>query len=306
MIPYKYTLFFLGLVMLCSCSSEYTEYSEGFIPKSKIQCVFNGTKSSVKTSSANSQLKGEAAPPYISGVNLTVENIEYTVDDIDRQYNVNDNMLEVVVLDDITVGKNKITAKGVCENSPLNSCHYGVPKMNNDDLNERAQMYADYLKQIHPIYVDYTVEEPVVTDISANAEDNIINLSMVPMSHRLAVVLENPVDSKYILKISVEKEDGSVLVNTQDFVETGSQVALVINDDSAIGDENYTVKVNYFTKITGTEMLDRTISKTLEVRQGANITKLYSFSKEELIESNSNTLFTWKHMEENHSGEYLQ
>jgi len=248
------------------------------------------------------------APVYIAGVTLTADNTEYniaSVVNIVQTFNFASDVAtdgEDIVLTGLTVGTNSITAVGICDNTAENA-HYSVlSEATGGNLKEKADAYAEVLRGKQPIYAAYTEDNAVEKVISAG--DNAITVNMVTDNHRVAVVLENPDGSEYVLKIKIWEGDEDLFPLVDDFIEAGAQEAFVINNAEATGSKTYTVKVSYFTRVSH-ELMD-TITKTISVVSYDNITKLYQFSKDDLLEGEASTTFTWTPLEEKNSGEPIQ
>ncbi len=302
MITYKIYFLLLFCLLVFSCCSS--KYSDEQLPQGSVLFNIKGPESSIKGTTRQDRAN---IPDYIVGVVLKVENMEYDVKDVIEQYNYNqiEGDTNVIVLSNITFGTNKITVKGVCNNPPLNFYYKSIPKCNDYNLNKRAKQYGDVLKIIQPIYASYVIEKPVIKNISADINSNIVDINMVTQNHRVAVIIENSEDSNYILKAFIFGEDGTELLKSDDYIQNDDRHAMIINNTAASEDEIYTVEIKYYTKHSEVEMLNKTITRQISASKASNITKLYHFSKDNLLESNIDALFSWNSMKEIISGEYL-
>jgi hypothetical protein len=150
------------------------------------------------------------------------------------------------------------------------------------------------------------IENPIIKDISINDNNNLVNVNMITQNHRVAIVIENSGESNYILKVSVLGKDGSELLGTDNYIRINSQHAMIINNSNASGDKTYTVNIKYFTKDSEIEILEKNITREIRASEGSNITKLYHFSKNNLLESDSDALFAWDQMNDIISGETIE
>lgn len=313
----KLILPLLLVLLISSCSKEdmkVAELSDVKLSGVSLKCAIKGSENNSKNKTANVAYDRGDAPVYISGVTLTVENLEYDVEDVIKKFNFTDDEyssssnidIQEIVLNNLTVGENRITAVGICKNEPLNRYYKNIEKFDASTLKARANQYADYLVQLQPLHADYTGEKPLIKEISPDMDDNTVDIVMTTESHRLAVVVENAEDSEYLLKVSIETEGGEVLLSSSGLMGIDTQAAFVVNDDDAYGAKNYNLKIRCFTKKSETEIKDMTIVRPIAAQSRDNITKLYHFSKDELYTSSSDVSFTWNVMKENNSGEYIQ
>lgn len=304
----KYASSLFCVFFILSCSNDYTNSS---LLNVSLECSIQGIDIPVNKSTTKSQNESTAVPVFISGVRLEVENLEYEVANVFSDFYFKEpELVDLsgketfdVVLENVTVGRNRITARGICKNKALNSIYSNIEKCDAISLDDRAAQYGDNLKDLHHIYADYFNKEDVVKEITTN---NIqVSIPMVTDSHRLGVVVENTIDSEYLLKVSIQDEEGKLLLSSQDFMNIGTQDAFVINNNDAKGDKTYKVSVRYFTKGSKIEMQDKTIIRTINIGSKTNFTKLYVFSRDELLESSSSMSLSWKYIEDVNSGELL-
>lgn len=304
----KYILYIFLILSIFSCSEKIDEQ---VLPSVSLECSISGIVSASSTKTYNKTAVKASVPDFISGVSLTVENLDYDVSDavkslyfdsMDADVKVEENMLSLE-LNGIVVGRNRITAKGICKNEALSILYSDIDKFDAEDLNVRASQYADYLMQKHPMYANYFNKGEIIKQITTS--NNSVNIPMTSDSHRLAVVLENSTESKYLLKITVEDDLGNIVIASDDYIGIGSQIAMVINDNDAKGEKEYTVTVRCFSKNSNIEFPEYQKEKTIRISERVNSTKLYVFSKDELLESEGNFAFNWELMEEVDSGEIL-
>lgn len=308
----KFILYIFFISSIFSCSNEI---EEEVIPSVSMECSISGiisksTNKSISRSTTKSAIN-TSVPDFIAGITLIVENLDYAVKDATRtlyfdsmsdDIKIEEQTLSVK-LNDIVVGRNNISAKGICKNDPINKVYNVSEKFDASNLNVRASQYADYLMKIHPMYANYFSQGEIIKQITS--ENNDVSVPMTSDSHRFAVVLENSSDSKYLLKVTIEDNSGNVILGPDDFIGVGKQIAMVINNDDAKGDKTYRVNVKCFSKNSKIEFPEYQKEKTINVGERVSSTKLYVFSKDKLLESEGDFSFNWELMEEIDSGEFL-
>jgi len=291
------------VIFSVACSNEPHEMQ---LSNASLKCEIEGAE--LQSGLKSTYYRRGNAPVYISGVVLTAENTEYSVDDIVSEYTFNPDGQSVfdkdIVIEGLTVGNNIITAEGVCNSTAENKYYINVSRADGD-LNERANSYAVQLRGTQPIFADYKSENPLNVKIS-NSNNNTASISMVTENHRVVVVLENSYDSEYYLYMEI-LEDGNAtpLCSSSDVgnLPVGMQDAIVVNNENAKGSKTYTVKVTYYTKDSNMEV--GIITKTIVANAYDNITKLYHFNKGELEVGDAEAFMTWTPMEKDNSGETI-
>lgn len=302
----KWIILSLLVVLSVACSNESLELQQ--MSGASLKCKIEGSQ--LKSELKSSYAKRGSAPVYISGVILTANNTEYDVDDVVSEYTFNpegqSSSDKDIILQGLTVGSNTVSAVGVCNNSAKNKYYMDVDRADGD-LSERANSYSSKLKTLQPIFASYTSLNPVEVNIS-NGNSNSISIPMVTNNHRVVVVLENSNESKYNLSWEVlESDNTNPLVSSSQAGElpVGTQDAIVINSESAKGSKRYTVRVTYSTINSGVEV--GTITKTIDANAYDDITKLYHFSKRDLLEAEAEISFmTWTPMRDDNSGETIK
>lgn len=299
-----FVLFFM------SCSNDMNNVQ---LKDASLKCMIVGGEVEKDGGANNSALKSgyykrNSAPAYISGIVLTAENTEYEVPNVVRQFNFNPNGQgssdKDIVLEGLTVGNNEITAQGVC-NSPSQNNYYQNIGGTSGNLNERATNYSNNLLSIQPVYADYKSAHAANVVISNGG--NSTNISMVTQNHRVAVILENPSKSNYLLSFDIleQGKDNPLLSSGSNRRLTpGTQHAMVINDRNAKGNKRYIIRVNYYT--IGSGVWVGQITKTIDAAAYDNIAKLYHFNKGGLEVGNATiSWINWTPMDKITGGETI-
>jgi hypothetical protein len=262
-----------------------------------MKCLIDAEPMSVY-SGMKSYYKRGTAPSCQKSITITANNQEYTVPAVISTFVFNpagEQPTDLdIIMENLTVGSNEITATSTCGNEAKNAVYTDVAKPDIDDIDDRTDQYATDLLTKQPPHAPYREENPVIKVISTDNTKNDITISMVTDYHRLAVVLENSNDSQYLLKMQIEKgEAHEVLLATPDFVGIGDQVVFIINNDEAKFDIDYTVRIKHFTKDSEEELVEIEIEDVIETFAAQNRTRLYYFTKSTYQTGDASATITW-------------
>lgn len=287
----KWIILLSLVVFSLSCSNHH---NDELYSKASMKCLLSGE--SLSHNKVDYYKRGDA-PVCTKSITITSQNQEYSVPNVVTTFTFNpageqDTDLDII-MKDLTVGSNKITAVSTCQNGPLNAIYTDITRPNVDDIDDRTDQYAADLLVKQPVHAIYTEKNPVIKVISTDDSKNGVTINMGTVHHRVAAVVENDTDSEYLLKVSIEKGQGEVLLSTTEFIQIGSQVAFVINDSDAVGAIDYTVRIKHFTKTSQDEIADKEITDVIEAVSYNNRTRLYHFTKSTFEKGNATSTITW-------------
>lgn len=136
------------------------------------------------------------APYDVDGYTLTVENLEYDVEDITEKFVFNrwwwNN--EKPHINNVTRGKNRFIVESFSysrdEWRGWGDTHEirDIVEHWTNNVDSRAYTYEGYLDNNFPVYTRYM--DTVIVDINSNME-NTVHFDMKPVNGRLAIVVEN-------------------------------------------------------------------------------------------------------------------
>ncbi len=307
----KWIVLLSAVLFAAACSNDSAEIN-GIVSKGLVKVNIEAAQSSVKSGG----FKRGNAPVYIDGVIIKADNKEYT----EAKYDVTQEFLFKsdrsddgvdIVMTDVYVGTTNISAVGICDvDNKVNTYIQELTSVNIDALDAAAKKYDENLRTSNPVYAHY-VSEPTADIVVANDATNAITVNMNSENHRVAFVMENPSTSLYDIKWRVSVKDGAVLNTWSDYMDAGTQQAYIINDAYAVNARTYMVEVQYFTKDSHEPMLDESGDEkvfTKEVTANAldNVTKLYRFTKEGLLQGDVNATITWEQKDPIADGEEIE
>lgn len=298
-------IIFLAAVMLSpSCSKEQ---GMDLMVKTSLNVNINARAvgSGGGTTKAGIYERGDA-PVYVDGVKVKADNLDHEkIADIEKEFlYVVKNGGEKVVLEGVTVGRNNITAEGICANDPVdpknNVRNQGnMPWIGGSDVNDIAAQYSRNLKNIFPLYANYYSKEPVEINVSETGPNNAV-IDMVTKNHRVAIVMESA-SWRYTLDFTIE---GGSEVKTSEITWWGNRYAVVFNDDIANGTKEYRIKMVCRNRRTGEKLTD--IERRFTVNSCQNVTKYYRLNNTlPLDEGSASANISWVPLKDDISGEGL-
>ena len=253
-----------------------------------------------KTKSLAGEYKRYTAPEFLGGVKVAIQYLEKASTAQEQTFLFHpggDDAIGAkdIVLKDVKVGQNKFTATGINQTNGWRHL-FSVERPDLKDKKARANKYISNLSAQYPIYANYTGE----LEQFINEGENPITIHMNTKSHRAVFVVENPAKSGYNIRVKIKNKSGYINTDPSlvDLIKEDNQVAFIINDNSTINSETYTVEVRYYTLKTD-ECLNQNepLTSTLSVVAKDEKGMLAVFNKEGLDETEVKALFVWPEIE---------
>ncbi len=267
--------FVLILLSVFACSDKDENYLQGM---SSVNINVNTVTLKEGTTKYGQYRRGNA-PAYIEGVILTVDNLVSDVSTIKKDFYFvedGDEGGEQVVVENVTSGRNRITAKGIGMNNPLPSwsntaSSWSLPWVSdNANLDVVAADYSSHFMTMFPVYADYEIENPVDVHIRF-PEGNDISINMEAKNHRVGIIFENR-SNKYIFDVKIYR-GSSYRWKYSRLSSYGNRYAVMSNDETAVGTVEYTIEFDYFLR-NGYNNAGSVVKK-FTANAGENITRYY-------------------------------
>lgn len=175
-------------VMFTSCDNE----SEVDVKEAKTSMSFIHVMNQTKAGGGGAYKRGNA-PVYVKGIEATVSNYDYPVDPVKGTFEFvefGNEAGDPMVLDGITVGKNKVDLVGIPEYTAGNKMLTVIKGANReDDLDTRAAYYWEQINKNFPIYAEYLGSNDTHITVGEGV-NNTCKVEMLPQTGRINIVIE--------------------------------------------------------------------------------------------------------------------